>query len=36
MKVLVVDDEQNIVNVIKAYLEAEGHDVIEAYNGIEA
>lgn len=36
MKVLVVDDEENIVNVIKAYLEAEGHDVIEAYNGSEA
>lgn len=32
-KVLVVDDEQNIVSVIKAYLEAEGHEVFEAYDG---
>jgi len=36
LKVLVVDDEENIVNVIRAYLEAEGHDVVTADNGIDA
>jgi DNA-binding response OmpR family regulator len=34
--VLVVDDEEQIVEVIKAYLEREGYYVISAYNGQEA
>lgn len=34
LKVLVVDDEMNIVNVISAYLQAEGHEVITAYDGV--
>ncbi len=36
LKVLVADDEVNIVNVVKAYLEAEGHEVVYAYNGSHA
>lgn len=36
MKVLVVDDEILIRNVIKEYLENENYQVIEAENGIEA
>lgn len=33
MKILVVDDEQKIVNIVKAYLEGEGYRVIVAYDG---
>lgn len=36
MKLLIVDDETGIRNVIKEYAEANGYDVIEAENGIEA
>lgn len=32
-KVLVVDDENKIVEVIKSYLEREGAEVFEAYEG---
>lgn len=32
-KILVVDDEQNIVNVVKAYLEKEGFEVVTAMDG---
>ncbi len=32
-KILVVDDEQNIVDVVKAYLEKEGFEVITAMDG---
>jgi two-component system, OmpR family, response regulator len=32
-KILVVDDEQKIVEIIKAYLEKDGFQVIPAYNG---
>ncbi len=34
--VLVVDDEENIVSVVKAYLENEGYIVFTAYNGRDA
>jgi len=36
MKILVVDDEELIRNVIKEYAVLEGYDVDEAENGIEA
>lgn len=35
-KILVVDDEQNIVNVVRAYLEKEGFYVITAMDGEKA
>lgn len=35
-KILVVDDEPKIVEVVKSYLEKEGFEVIEAYNGKKA
>ncbi len=35
-KILVCDDERDIVNALKIYLTGEGYDVVEAYNGIEA
>jgi DNA-binding response OmpR family regulator len=35
-KILVVDDEEKIVEVVKAYLEKAGYEVIEAYNGKDA
>ncbi|MFQ6026503.1 MAG: response regulator, partial [Dehalococcoidia bacterium] len=35
-KILVVDDEPNIREVIKRLLSKEGHEVIEATNGSEA
>lgn len=35
-KVLVVDDERNIVKVVKAYLEQAGFQVVTAYDGQEA
>lgn len=34
--VLVVDDEENIVEVVKAYLKKEGYKVLTAYDGKEA
>ena len=36
MKVLIVDDEQGIREVIKEYCLLENYDVIEAENGIQA
>ena len=36
MKILVVDDEQKIRNVIKEYAEFEGYEVTEAEDGMEA
>ena len=36
MKILVVDDEELIRNVIKEYLENEGYSFIEAKDGLEA
>lgn len=35
-KILVVDDEKNIVELLKMSLESSGYEVIEAYNGMEA
>ncbi len=35
-KILVVDDERKIVDIVKAYLEREGYQVMVAYNGEEA
>jgi len=35
-KILVVDDEEDIVEIIKLYLEDEGYEVIAAYDGFEA
>ena len=35
-KILVVDDEVKIVEVVKSYLESSGYSVVEAYNGKEA
>ena len=35
-KILVVDDEQDIVEVVSSYLQDEGYQVISAYDGYEA
>ena len=35
-KILVVDDEKKIIEILKAYLEKEGYSVITAYDGREA
>lgn len=35
-RILVVDDEEKIVEVVKSYLEHEGYEVFTAYNGKEA
>ncbi len=35
-KILVVDDEKKIVEVVKSYLEHSGYEVYEAYNGKQA
>lgn len=35
-KILVVDDEQNIVDILKANLEREGYTAICAYDGVQA
>ena len=35
-KILIVDDEAKIVEMVKAYLEAEGYAVCSAENGVEA
>ncbi|MGE5474316.1 MAG: response regulator transcription factor [Ignavibacteriales bacterium] len=35
-KILVVDDEVKIVEVIKSYLEKNGYSIVEAYNGKDA
>lgn len=32
-KILVVDDEKNILDVVKAYLEKEGFDIVTAMDG---
>ena len=36
MKILVVDDEHNIVDILKVNLEREGYTVVEAYDGLSA
>jgi two-component system, OmpR family, alkaline phosphatase synthesis response regulator PhoP len=35
-RILVVDDEQDIVTLLKYNLEKEGYEVVEAYDGLEA
>lgn len=35
-KILIVDDEQNIVNILKENLEREGYQTIAAYDGVHA
>ncbi len=35
-RILVCDDERDIVQALKIYLEAEGYEVLPAYNGAEA
>lgn len=35
-KILVVDDEQNIVDLLTIVLKGEGYDVLAANNGVEA
>ena len=35
-KILIVDDEKEILELIQLYLEKEGHKVLKAQNGIEA
>ena len=32
-RVLIVDDEKNIVNILKFNLQKEGYDTLEAYDG---
>lgn len=34
--ILICDDDKDIVNALKIYLSAEGYQIFEAYNGIEA
>lgn len=34
-KIMIVDDEESLVELVKALLEREGFEVIEAYNGKE-
>ncbi len=36
MKILVVDDEKSIVNLIRMNLELEGYQVVISMNGIDA
>jgi DNA-binding response OmpR family regulator len=36
IKVLIIDDEEKLVEVIKSYMEKEGYTAITAYNGSEA
>ena len=35
-RILVVDDEPRMISFIRMNLELEGHQVIEAHNGLEA
>ena len=34
-RILVCDDERDIVSALRIYLTAEGYEVLEAYNGSE-
>lgn len=36
MKILVVEDEAKLSEVVKSFLEAEGYQVVQAYNGVDA
>lgn len=35
-KILICDDERDIVSALKIYLEAEGYETVEAFNGLQA
>jgi len=35
-KILVVDDDRNIVDLVRLYLERDGYQVLVAYDGLEA
>ena len=35
-RIMIVDDERDVVTLIKFLLEKEGHEVLTAYNGVEA
>ena len=35
-RILICDDERDIVNALKIYIEAEGYETLVAYNGLEA
>ena len=35
-RILICDDQKDIVNALKIYLTPEGYDLYEAYNGQEA
>ena len=35
-KILVCDDEKDIVRALEIYLQAEGYEIFKAYNGREA
>lgn len=35
-KILIVDDERDILDLIRMHLENEGHEVVQAVNGLEA
>lgn len=35
-RILIVDDEKDVVNTLKIWLEARGHEALCAYNGEEA
>jgi CheY-like chemotaxis protein len=35
-RIMVVDDERDVVTLIKFLLEKEGHEVMTAYNGVDA
>ena len=35
-KILVVDDEKNICDLLRMYLEKEGYAVVMAHNGVDA
>ncbi|MDP0489037.1 MAG: response regulator transcription factor [Fusobacterium sp. JB021] len=36
MKLLIVDDDKDILNMIKIYLSSEGYEILEANNGLKA
>ncbi|WP_203522477.1 response regulator transcription factor [Fusobacterium sp. IOR10] len=36
MKLLIVDDDKDILNMIKIYLNSEGYEILEADNGLKA
>jgi len=35
-KILVVDDDRKIVDLVRAYLEKDGYRVLTAYDGLQA